>query len=144
MMQWHQLDHMQTICTSLQTDNHINTSSFNFYRPDALLDTQATVSKHWTRPNNSCKSGNKGIVGQGPWPRESGGAEWWVISQILPDSEGLVLPKIPILWFHVYTMEEMHGTFLDPLDKKFLATPVLGWLLVRDVKKQLTVLCLHR
>jgi len=24
---WHQLDHMQTICTSLQTDNHTNTSS---------------------------------------------------------------------------------------------------------------------
>jgi len=25
--QWHQLDHMQTICTSLQTDNHASTSS---------------------------------------------------------------------------------------------------------------------
>jgi len=36
--QWHQLDNMQTICTSLQTDNH-NTSSLNFYRPDALPDT---------------------------------------------------------------------------------------------------------
>jgi len=24
-MQWHQLDHMQTICTLLQTDNHNNT-----------------------------------------------------------------------------------------------------------------------
>jgi len=39
-MQWHQLDHMQTICTSFQTDNHTNTSSLNFYRPDALSDTQ--------------------------------------------------------------------------------------------------------
>ena len=28
--QWHQLDHMQTICTSLQTDNHTNTSSLVF------------------------------------------------------------------------------------------------------------------
>ena len=28
--QWHQLDHMQTVCTSLQTDNHISTSSLNF------------------------------------------------------------------------------------------------------------------
>jgi len=27
--QWQQLDHMQTICTSLQTDNHTNTSSLN-------------------------------------------------------------------------------------------------------------------
>jgi len=42
-MQWHQLDHMQTICTSLQTDNHINTLSLNFYRPDALPGTQPTV-----------------------------------------------------------------------------------------------------
>jgi len=44
---WHQLDHMQTICTSLQTDNHTNTSSLTFYRPDGLPDTQPTVSKHW-------------------------------------------------------------------------------------------------
>jgi len=28
--QWHQLDHMQIICTSLQTDNHTSTSSLNF------------------------------------------------------------------------------------------------------------------
>jgi len=26
---------MQTICTSLQTDNHTNTSSLSVYRPDA-------------------------------------------------------------------------------------------------------------
>ena len=37
---------MQTICTSLQTDNH-DTPSLNFYRPDALPDSQPTVSKHW-------------------------------------------------------------------------------------------------
>jgi len=36
--QWHQLDHMQTVCTLLQTDNHTKTSSLNFYRPDALPD----------------------------------------------------------------------------------------------------------
>ena len=47
--QWHQLellDDMQTNCTSLQTDNHTNTTSLNFYRPDALHDAQRTVSKH--------------------------------------------------------------------------------------------------
>ena len=43
---WNQLDHMQTICTSLQTDNHTSSSSLYFYRPDALPDTQPTVSKH--------------------------------------------------------------------------------------------------
>ena len=45
LIQWHQLDHMQTICTSLQTDNHTNTSSLNFYRLDALPDTKPTLSK---------------------------------------------------------------------------------------------------
>jgi len=45
-MQWHQLDHMQTICTSLQTDrpNHTNTSSLNFYRPDVLPGAQQSQS----------------------------------------------------------------------------------------------------
>jgi len=43
--QWHQLDHIQTICTSLQTDNHTNTSSVDVYRLDALPDAQP-VSKH--------------------------------------------------------------------------------------------------
>jgi len=32
---WHQLDHMQIICTSLQTGNHASTSSLNFKGPDA-------------------------------------------------------------------------------------------------------------
>jgi len=45
-MQWHRLDHMQTICTSLRTDNHTNTSPLNSYMPDALPVAQPTVSKH--------------------------------------------------------------------------------------------------
>ena len=44
-LKWHQLDHMQTIWH--QTDNHTNTISFSFYRPDALSDAQPTLSKHW-------------------------------------------------------------------------------------------------
>jgi len=28
--QWHQLDHMQTICSMLQADNHTNNLSLNF------------------------------------------------------------------------------------------------------------------
>jgi len=28
--QWHQVDYMQIICTSLQTNNHASTSSVNF------------------------------------------------------------------------------------------------------------------
>jgi len=45
--QWHQLDCMQIICTSLQTDNHASTSPLSFYRPDALPAAQPTTSKHW-------------------------------------------------------------------------------------------------
>ena len=51
--QWHQMDHMQIICTSLQTDNHASTSPLKFLqarcpscRPTnsikALLDEQCT------------------------------------------------------------------------------------------------------
>jgi len=43
---WHQLDHMQIICTLLQTDNHASTLLLIFFRPDALPDTQPTVSRH--------------------------------------------------------------------------------------------------
>jgi len=47
--QWHQLDCMQIVCTSLQTDNHASTSPLSFYRPDALPAAQPrpTASKHW-------------------------------------------------------------------------------------------------
>jgi len=45
--QWHQLNHMQIICTLLQTDNHACASPLSFYRPDALPATQWATSKHW-------------------------------------------------------------------------------------------------
>ena len=45
--QWHQLDHMQIIRTSLQTDNHSNIPPLSFfYRPNVLPAAQPTVSKH--------------------------------------------------------------------------------------------------
>jgi len=43
--QWHQLDDMQIICTLLKTVNHASTSPLSFYRPDALFDSQPTLSK---------------------------------------------------------------------------------------------------
>jgi len=39
------MDHKQVICTLLQTENHVSTSSFNFYRPDTLPATQPTTSQ---------------------------------------------------------------------------------------------------
>ena len=44
--QWHQLDHMQTICTSLQTNNYTNISSLNFFT-DMML---------FLVPNQQCQS----------------------------------------------------------------------------------------
>jgi len=49
--QWHQLDNMQIIRTSLQTDNHASTSPLNFYRLDALPATEPTASKHLRQIN---------------------------------------------------------------------------------------------
>ena len=43
--QWHQLDYMQIICASLQTDNRV-TSPLSFYSSDPLPATQPTASKH--------------------------------------------------------------------------------------------------
>jgi len=44
-MLWHHLDHMQTICTSLQTDNHTNTPSLNFLQAGCHSWRPPTVSK---------------------------------------------------------------------------------------------------
>ena len=45
--QWHHLNHMQAICTSLQKITTPAHHQSDFYGPDALPDTQPTVSKHW-------------------------------------------------------------------------------------------------
>jgi len=44
--QWNQLDHMQIICTSLQTDNHASTSSLQFFTGRMLF----------LKPNHQCQS----------------------------------------------------------------------------------------
>ena len=51
-MQWHQPDHMQTICTSLQTDNHTNTLSLitllhNSFLPSFLCAEVGSSREHW-------------------------------------------------------------------------------------------------
>jgi len=44
--QWHQLGpYANHLYLSFQTDNYAKTPSLNFYSPDALPDTQPTVSK---------------------------------------------------------------------------------------------------
>jgi len=56
--QRHQLYQMQTIYTSLQTDNHASTSPLRFYRPDALPGAKPRVSKQWRHNYSYCKDGN--------------------------------------------------------------------------------------
>ena len=46
-MKWHQLDHMQTICTSLQTDNQASTPPLSFLQAGCLPAAQPTASNHW-------------------------------------------------------------------------------------------------
>jgi len=66
--QWHQLDHMQISCTSLQTDNHASTSTLSFYRPDALPAAQPTASRHWSFWDTDNVSF---------WPQGHFGHFWW-------------------------------------------------------------------
>jgi len=51
MKQWHQLDLMQSIGTSLKTDNCAGTSALIFYRPDDLL---MTTQQCQSTEGNSC------------------------------------------------------------------------------------------
>jgi len=68
--QWHQLDHMQIICISLQTDDHSSTSPLSFYSPNALPAAQPTASEHWNAPHNC----NKHFHVEGHFSDESGSA----------------------------------------------------------------------
>jgi len=54
--QWHQLDHMQIICTSLQADNHASISSLSFFTGRMLFLTpnqpyQSTEVKQLVKRN---------------------------------------------------------------------------------------------
>jgi len=73
--QQQQLDHMQSICTSLQTDNHASISSLksftgqkNVYRPNALPDAQPTVSRH-RRHKERLKTESQYTVSVAEYPR---------------------------------------------------------------------------
>jgi len=43
--QWHQMDHMQIICTSLQTDNHTSITSLNFLLPSCRQSSSIKALK---------------------------------------------------------------------------------------------------
>jgi len=72
---------MQTICTSIQTDDHTNTSSLNFYRPDALPDALLTVSKR-------CRTKNR----KKRWVLGCSGISWTICKQSAPHSRQTTTP----------------------------------------------------
>jgi len=53
--QWHQLDHMQIICTSLQTDNHASTSPLVFtgWMPFLSPNHSVKAPKNIAKINNT-------------------------------------------------------------------------------------------
>jgi len=53
--QWHQLDHMQIICTSLQTDNHASTSSLKYFT-GRMLFLASSQRRQSTEGKNSQSS----------------------------------------------------------------------------------------
>jgi len=55
-MQWHQLDHMQTICTLLQTDNNINTPSLDFLQAGCSSRRRMNSVKAHSARNGQQKS----------------------------------------------------------------------------------------
>ena len=64
--------HMQTICTSPQTDNHINTPSLNFYRLDAGPDARyaGTQKGQMYDENNSLswtRNSHIGVASRETW-----------------------------------------------------------------------------
>jgi len=75
--QRHQLNHMQIICTSLQTQNHASISSFIFYRPEPL-------------PRPVARGGGSDRLDQPPLPPPKSGQVGFLWSRFLSVRE----------WFH--------------------------------------------
>jgi len=82
-----QLDHMQIICTTFQTNNHVSTSSRNVYRSSALLDAEPTAWKLWRHlvslrllsSHWSSQEGQHPLTGQ----RAANG--WWLVGKPVYD-----------------------------------------------------------
>jgi len=59
---WHQLDHMQVICTSLQTDNHASTSSLQFFIGQMLFPPPNQQHQN-TKDKNILQSPAENVAG---------------------------------------------------------------------------------
>jgi len=66
-MRWHQLDHMQTVCTSLQTDNHASTPLLSFFCPSCCPANSIKALKAPTTTRYSGMICLKTIDNEGGW-----------------------------------------------------------------------------
>ena len=102
-----QLDHMQIICTTFQTNNHVSTSSRNVYRSSALLDAEPTAWKLWRHlvslrllsSHWSSQEGQHPLTGQ----RAANG--WWLVGKPVYDFLFVIIE----LLFPSLTVEALHG-----------------------------------
>jgi len=106
--QWHQPDHMQIICTSLQTDNHASTSPLSF-----------TAAKHWRHQYSIIKG--KGMYPSGRGPAYSGPIRWDLKEKILIDKKDFPLTfsqfpdisRFPDKWSSCISTDLYLGTILE-------------------------------
>jgi len=76
-MQWHQLDHMQTICTLLQTDNHTNTSSLSFLLAGCSSWHQTNSVKTLKAQNQKNRKHNGRTENKNWWYGKSCSSQSW-------------------------------------------------------------------
>ena len=129
--QWHQLDHMQITCSSLQTDNHASTSLLSFYRPDALLAAQPTASKHLkfspvAVPERTAAAAafcRQRTYRQGPWPEQSPCSDLWCQPPRLSTRRSAVLTCTELL-----RRSNKQSTFLTNTPASSTATAGQTWV----------------
>jgi len=125
--QWHQVNHIQIICTSLQTDtgNHTSTSPLNFfYSPDALSDVQPTASKHWRQHHQ------QHILLCSPITSH--------LSFTAPSSRCLLRPPnlpYPLMSLLIPTIYNWPSHFTVPYQKWWAGTPTDGHTHSNDIRK---------
>ena len=112
---WHHLNHMQIICTSLQSDNHASTSLFSFYRLHTLAATQPTPSKHWRTKQfkiTCCKLTL--CYAKGRSFTSLGSYQYWAVCQLLR-----------VVWTVLFDRSVYEGPepekFLDHLDARIMS-----------------------
>ena len=135
--QWHQLNHMQAICTSLQQKTTPAPHQSDSYGPGALPDTESTASKHWSSVNNiinislfHCSSFtmmNLGSCVSKLSIKRSETSHWQNAVEIIP-----VLPRPPLLpWYagkqFIPRLEKRWDSYVPRVEPSQAMHDTVGW-----------------